>query len=66
MSLAGTCLLAKRQASYKRQELYLGLITELGNLHYNVKGGIQWDRPRDLKPMYSAETDCPVVVKKLL
>ena len=33
ISLAETCLLAKRQASYKGQELYLGLIAELENLH---------------------------------
>jgi len=33
ISLAATCLLAKRQASYRRQELYSGSITELGNLH---------------------------------
>jgi hypothetical protein len=35
ISLAATCLLAKRQASYKRQDLYVGLITELGNLQRN-------------------------------
>lgn len=33
ISLAVTCLLAKRQASYRRQELYLGSFTELGKLH---------------------------------
>jgi len=33
ISLAATCLLAKRQASYRRQELYSGSIMELGNLH---------------------------------
>jgi len=30
---AATCLLALWQALYRRQELYLGLITELENLH---------------------------------
>ena len=30
---AGTCLLALWQTLYRRQELYLGLITELENLH---------------------------------
>ena len=33
ISLAATCLLAKRQASYRGQELYSGLVTELENLH---------------------------------
>ena len=32
-SITATWLLVIRQASYKGQELYLGLITELGNLH---------------------------------
>jgi hypothetical protein len=30
---SGTCLLAMRQASFRRHELYPGLVTELGNLH---------------------------------
>ena len=30
---AATCLLALWQASLRRQELYLGLVTELENLH---------------------------------
>ena len=41
MSTAGTCLLAVKQASFRRHELYLGSITELGNLHCNAKGNAQ-------------------------
>jgi len=33
ISLAETCLLAKRQASFRWQELYPGSIMELENLH---------------------------------
>jgi hypothetical protein len=33
ISLASTCLLAKRPASSRGQELYSGLVTELENLH---------------------------------
>jgi len=33
ISLAETCLLAKRQAAFRWQELYLGSIMELENLH---------------------------------
>jgi|GEM_PF-3072729 len=33
ISITATCLLVIRLASYKGQELYSGLITELGNLH---------------------------------
>ena len=33
ISLAETCLLAKRQTSFRGQDLYLGSVTELGNLH---------------------------------
>ena len=33
ISLSATCLLAKRQASYRGKELYSGLVTELENLH---------------------------------
>ncbi len=33
INCAGTCLLALWQTLYRRQELYLGLITELENLH---------------------------------
>ncbi|MGE4434656.1 MAG: hypothetical protein AB7D40_11660 [Bacteroidales bacterium] len=51
---------------YKRQDVYPGLVTELGNLQGNAKGGTQWDRPRGLKPMCRAGTDCLVVVLKRL
>ena len=37
ISLTVTCLLVKRQASFRRQELYPGFITELGNLHDDVR-----------------------------
>ncbi len=33
ISIAETCLLAIRQASFRRHELYSGFITELGNLN---------------------------------
>ncbi len=32
ISVEETCLLSTRQASFRRHELYLGLVTELGNL----------------------------------
>jgi len=66
ISLAVACLPAKRQASYRGQELYSGSFTELGNLHGNDKGRTQWDHPRGHKPKYCSGTDCPVVVMKLL
>jgi hypothetical protein len=37
-STAATYLLAVRQASFRWHELYMGLITELGNLLGNAKG----------------------------
>lgn len=37
----GTCLLSAWQASFRWHELYLGSITELGNLHNDVKGNAQ-------------------------
>ena len=36
ISTAATCILAVRQASYRRHELYPGLVMELGNLHNDV------------------------------
>jgi hypothetical protein len=42
ISLAATCLLAKWQASYRGQELYSGLVTELENLH--VDDGLLYKR----------------------
>jgi hypothetical protein len=36
INLAVTCLLAKWLASYRGQELYLGSLMELGNLHSDV------------------------------
>ena len=40
---------AIRQASYRQQELYLGLFTELGNLLDNAKVGVQWEQLRGSK-----------------
>ena len=57
ISLAATCLLAKRQASYRGQELYSGLITELENLHEDAKGNAQWAQPRGGKPMFHVGAD---------
>ena len=51
MSIAETCLLAVRQASFRRQELYPGLITELGNLTCNEKGNAQREQPGGKIPM---------------
>ena len=45
MSTAGTCLLAVRQASFRRHDLYPGLIMEPGNLSCNVKGNVQREQP---------------------
>jgi hypothetical protein len=36
-----TYLLSVRLASFRWQDLYLGLITELGKLHTNDKGNAQ-------------------------
>ncbi|MCH8233986.1 MAG: hypothetical protein IIB82_15275 [Bacteroidetes bacterium] len=36
-----TCLLSAWQASFRWHELYLGSITELGNLHDDAKGNAQ-------------------------
>jgi len=36
ISTAATCLLAVRQASFRRHELYPGLVTELGKLDIDV------------------------------
>jgi hypothetical protein len=53
ISLAATCLLAKRQASYRGQELYSGLVTELENLHVddrlsNKQSGKKADSQREM------------------
>ena len=37
ISTAATCLLAVRQASFRRHELYPGLVTELGNLDIDAR-----------------------------
>ena len=50
-STAGTCLLAVRQASFRRYDLYPGLITEPGNLSCNVKGKAQREQPEGKIPM---------------
>ena len=57
MSATETCLLVARQASYKGQELYLGLVTELENLHVYDKGNAQWAQPRGGKPMIYVGAD---------
>jgi len=61
INLAGTCLLAKWLASFRGQELYLGLVTELenlfGNAKGNAKGNAQWAQPRGGKPMIQAGAD---------
>ena len=36
-----TYLFSVRLASFRWQDLYLGLFTELGKLHTNVKGNVQ-------------------------
>ena len=51
ISTAGTCLLAVRQASFRRHDLYSGLITEPGNLSCNVKGNAQREHPEGRIPM---------------
>lgn len=66
ISITATCLLVIRLASYKGQELYSGLVTELGNQHDDDKGEAQRAHPEGLKPKCHVETDCPVVVMKLL
>ncbi len=47
---AGTCLLAVRQASFRRHDLYPGLITEPGNLSCNDKGNAQREQPEGRIP----------------
>ena len=51
ISTAGTCLLAVRQASFRRHDLYPGLITEPGNLSCNAKGNAQREQPGGRIPM---------------
>ena len=51
LSLEVTCLLSIRLASFRRQELYPGLITELGNLTCNEKGNAQREQPGGKIPM---------------
>jgi len=41
ISITGACILVMRQASYRQQDLYPGLITELGKLHNNAKKNAQ-------------------------
>jgi len=62
ISIADTWLLAMRQAAYKGQELYLGLVMELGNLHGNAKGNAQWNQSRGKIPKWHAGADWLVVV----
>ena len=54
---AATCLLALWQTAHRRQELYLGLVTELENLHVYAKGNAQWAQPKGGKPMIHAGAD---------
>jgi hypothetical protein len=49
-SLEVTCLLSIRLASFRRHDLYSGLITELGNLSCNVKGNAQREQPEGRIP----------------
>jgi len=51
LSLEVTCLLSIRLASFRRHDLYPGLITELGNLSCNVKGNAQREQPEGGIPM---------------
>ena len=51
LSLEGTCLLSIRLASFRRHDLYPGLITELGNLSCNAKGNTQREQPEGRIPM---------------
>jgi len=57
INLAETCLLAKWLASYRGQELYLGLIMELENLYGYGKGNAQWVQPRGGKPKIHVGAD---------
>lgn len=50
LSLEVTCLLSIRLASFRRHDLYLGLITELGNLYCNEKGNAQREQPEGRIP----------------
>ena len=50
LSLEATCLLSTRLASFRRHELYPGLITELGNLSCNAKGNAQREQPEGRIP----------------
>jgi hypothetical protein len=51
ISTVETCLLAVRQTSFRRHDLYPGLITELGNLSCNAKGNAQREQPEGRIPM---------------
>ncbi len=51
ISAEDTCLLSIRLASFRRHDLYLGLITELGNLSCNAKGNAQREQPEGRIPM---------------
>ena len=50
LSLEVTCLLSIRLASFRRHDLYPGLITELGNLSCNAKGNAQREQPEGRIP----------------
>ena len=50
LRLEVTCLLSIRLASFRRHDLYPGLITELGNLSCNVKGNAQREQPEGRIP----------------
>ena len=57
ISVEETCLLSTRQASFKWHELYPGLITELGNLHDDVKRNAQQEQPGGRIPKHHAGAD---------
>ena len=57
LNTEATCLFSVWLASFRWHELYLGLITELGKLHINAKGNIQWKHSRGRIPILYAETD---------
>jgi len=61
-----TYLLSVRLASFRWQELYLGLFTELGKLHSNVKRNDRQEQPGDRISKCCAVADWPVVVMKCL
>jgi len=50
-------LFSVRLASFRWQELYSGLFTELGKLHINDKGNAQWVHHRGKIPIVYAVAD---------